>query len=64
MKKVINTIWGIGLSVNNEKVYNPNLWRGQNLLGCAFMEVRDDLRNVYRNYDKIDWQLLSSNMLE
>jgi len=53
----MDTIWGIGLSVNNEKAYNPNLWRGQNLLGCVLMEVRDDLKNVYRNYNKIDWQL-------
>jgi len=36
-------IWGIGMSENNENVHNPNLWRGQNLLGFALMEVRDQL---------------------
>jgi ribA/ribD-fused uncharacterized protein len=36
-------IWGIGMSENNEKAMNPNLWRGQNLLGFALMEVRDRL---------------------
>ena len=36
-------IWGIGMSQNNEKAENPNLWRGQNLLGFALMEVRDEL---------------------
>ncbi len=36
-------IWGIGMSQNNEKAQNPNLWRGQNLLGFALMEVRDEL---------------------
>lgn len=36
-------IWGIGMSQNNEKASNPNLWRGQNLLGFALMEVRDRL---------------------
>ncbi len=36
-------IWGIGMSQNNEKVNNPNLWRGQNLLGFALMEVREQL---------------------
>ncbi|WP_298509623.1 NADAR family protein [uncultured Kordia sp.] len=37
-------IWGIGMSENNEKANNPNLWRGQNLLGFALMEVRDQLK--------------------
>jgi len=36
-------IWGIGMSEKNEKTHNPNLWRGQNLLGFALMEVRDRL---------------------
>ncbi len=36
-------IWGIGMGQSNEKVMNPNLWRGQNLLGYALMEVRDML---------------------
>ena len=36
-------IWGIGMSEKNEKANNPNLWRGQNLLGFALMEVRDRL---------------------
>lgn len=34
-------IWGIGMGKSNEKASNPNLWRGQNLLGYALMEVRD-----------------------
>lgn len=37
-------IWGIGMSQNNESVGNPNLWKGQNLLGFALMEVRDNLK--------------------
>ncbi len=37
-------IWGIGLSANNKKAENPNLWKGLNLLGCCLMEVRDMLR--------------------
>jgi len=36
-------IWGIGMGQHNEKAENPNLWRGQNLLGFALMEVRDEL---------------------
>ena len=36
-------IWGIGMSQDNEKAHNPNQWRGQNLLGFALMEVREEL---------------------
>jgi len=41
----MDTIWGIGLAQDSEKVYNPNTWKGLNLLGFALMEVRDRLRN-------------------
>lgn len=41
----MDTIWGIGLAQDSEKVHNPNMWRGLNLLGFALMEVRDRLRN-------------------
>lgn len=57
----LDTIWGIGLGEENEKSHNPNLWRGQNLLGFALMEVRDDLRNIYRNYDRVAWEQLSGH---
>jgi ribA/ribD-fused uncharacterized protein len=33
-------IWGVGLSIDSPAVYNPDLWRGQNLLGKALMDVR------------------------
>ena len=36
---------------------NPAAWRGQNLLGFALMEVRDELRRVCANEDRIDWNL-------
>ncbi len=51
----LDTIWGIGLSENNSKAHNPTTWRGSNLLGFALMEVRDELKRVYANYDKINW---------
>ncbi|MDR1322740.1 MAG: NADAR family protein [Gracilibacteraceae bacterium] len=51
----MDTIWGIGLGKENEKAYDPSAWRGKNLLGFALMEVRDEIRNVYKNYDKINW---------
>ena len=52
----LDTIWGIGLSRENEKTNNPNTWRGKNLLGFALMEVRDEIQNVYKNFDKINWE--------
>jgi len=33
-------IWGIGMGAKNEKATKPQLWRGQNLLGFALMQVR------------------------
>ena len=52
-------IWGIGLAEMDKNAVNPLLWRGQNLLGFALMEVRDDLRKIFRNYEKIDWGKIS-----
>jgi ribA/ribD-fused uncharacterized protein len=36
--------WGIGLTQDAKMVENPHTWRGENLLGFALMEVRDQLR--------------------
>ncbi|MFT0211512.1 NADAR family protein [Pseudomonas sp. F1_0610] len=52
---LLDRIWGVGLAQDNEKILNPRTWQGDNLLGFALMEVRDELRRVYANYDKIDW---------
>ncbi|MGM9802732.1 MAG: NADAR family protein [Muribaculaceae bacterium] len=41
-----DTIWGIGLSEEAPEACNPSLWRGDNLLGFALMEVRDMLRET------------------
>jgi ribA/ribD-fused uncharacterized protein len=37
-------IWGIGMLETNPKAENPLQWNGENLLGFALMEVRDELR--------------------
>lgn len=55
----MDIIWGIGHKKDNDKASNPNLWRGQNLLGFALMEVRDEIRRVYKNYDLINWKDLA-----
>lgn len=46
-----DTIWGIGLGAENPEVQDPHRWRGQNLLGFALMEVRDEIRRVYAHAD-------------
>ena len=48
-------IWGIGLAENCTESQNPMLWRGQNLLGFALMEVRDELRRVTQNEGLCDF---------
>ncbi|GAB3366258.1 NADAR family protein [Arachidicoccus ginsenosidivorans] len=42
-------VWGIGLSMEDNRIRNPLLWPGQNLLGFALMEVRDLLIENYEN---------------
>ncbi|MGI9581365.1 NADAR family protein [Chryseobacterium sp. RRHN12] len=37
-------IWGIGMLETDHRAENPLLWNGENLLGFALMEVRDELR--------------------
>ena len=41
-----DTIWGIGM--DRETALNSKVedWKGENLLGCALMEVRDWLKNL------------------
>lgn len=40
----VDNIWGIGMSAENPAAQDPALWRGENLLGFALMEVRDKLK--------------------
>ncbi len=44
-----DAVWGIRMSANNENAQNPMKWQGQNLLGFALMEVRDEIRRVWEN---------------
>lgn len=39
-------IWGIGLHADDERAIDPAKWRRQNLLGIAFMDVRERLRSA------------------
>jgi hypothetical protein len=40
----VDNIWGIGMAKNEEDIYNPTRWKGENLLGFALMDVREQLR--------------------
>ena len=42
---VKDRIWGIGLSMTDERRNDFNDWNGKNLLGYSLMLVRDELRN-------------------
>lgn len=37
-------IWGIGVDIDSEDIYDPLKWRGQNQLGRILMSVRDELK--------------------
>lgn len=41
---VQDKIWGIGLSMKDEKRFDMDKWQGQNLLGFSLMRVRDLLK--------------------
>ena len=50
-----DAIWGIQLDSNSPDTQNPMKWKGQNLLGFALMEVRDELFRVTQNESLCDW---------
>ena len=48
-------IWGIGLKATDERARHPDTWQGQNLLGFALMDVREELAGrVYRHAQFIE----------
>jgi ribA/ribD-fused uncharacterized protein len=36
-------IWGVGMKSDHPDITDPTKWKGQNLLGKAIMEVRDEM---------------------
>ncbi len=51
----VDKIWGIGLAADNPDAQDPLKWKGQNMLGFALMEVRDELQKVNRNESLCDF---------
>ena len=43
-----DTLWGIGMSGSNIDIYNPQKWKGANILGLALMRVRKTLSEMKR----------------
>lgn len=41
---VQDKIWGISLSIKDERRLDPSQWQGQNLLGFTLMDVRKALQ--------------------
>ena len=39
-----DTVWGIGLAINDPRAWDKKTWRGQNLLGNVLTEARRRLR--------------------
>ena len=54
-------VWGIGMGASNENIEKPEMWRGENLLGFALMEVRDEIRNICQNEDRINWEQIEKD---
>lgn len=48
-------IWGIGMSAKEAKESKVEDWRGENLLGFALMEVRDELNRLRKFESEIDY---------
>ena len=39
----VDYLWGAGLAADDDRITDPQSWRGLNLLGFALMTVRDEL---------------------
>lgn len=37
-------VWACGVRLNDEKRFDASNWEGDNILGCALMEVREKLK--------------------
>lgn len=48
-------VWGAGIAVKDKRINLIDQWPGRNLLGFCLMQVRDNIKAVYANYDKVDF---------
>ena len=40
----VDNIWGIGMAKGHPDAENPLKWKGENLLGFALMDVREQMK--------------------
>lgn len=40
----IDRVWGVGIAIDDERIWDVSRWRGLNLLGIALTQVREALR--------------------
>ena len=41
-----DTVWGVGLSADDERILDEAQWRGKNFLGIALMRARDIIKGM------------------
>lgn len=56
-------IWGVGISEDNDDIWYPEYWKGQNLLGFALMEVRKML-GTRKEIEEIFKEMTGKSILE
>lgn len=57
-------IWGVGIPEVNNKIYIPDYWQGQNLLGFAIMHVRHILRKSDEETKKFNELINNERLLD
>lgn len=55
-----DNIWGIQMSANDIRATNPNEWCGNNLLGFALTEVREEIKRIYKNEHLLDYTFIEN----
>ena len=50
-------IWGIGMDEDKAQKCESKKWRGDNLLGFAIMEVREEIIRLWKYADELDFTL-------
>ncbi|WP_432651063.1 NADAR family protein [Huintestinicola sp.] len=52
-------IWGIGMAEDKARNCDPKDWKGENMLGFALMEVREEIIRLWKYADELDFDCLN-----
>ena len=59
LKQVLRIEFGaLVVSEMMRRINNPYEWQGENLLGFALTEVREEIKSVYANEGLVDYSLV------